>query len=116
MYKIYWDTYLLYVSSIIKNKNNVYYMKNKSTGEVFSCFLWTGPNCVFDDNRLISNETIIFGPTTNPLFLSPGEFLNKYEFTRVGRNGIIDIPMDSVQYKNMMNAKKLLENAAKLSA
>lgn len=116
MERIFWDTYLLYASDIIKNRDNVYYMKNKATGEVLSCFLWTGPSCIFGSKPLVSNETIVYEPTTDPIFLTPQEFLSKYEFTRQGRNGLIDISLDSVQYRNMLNAKELIERAAKISA
>ena len=116
MERIFWDTYLLYANDIIKNLDNVYYMKDKVTGNVLSCFLWTGPSCIFGSKPLVKNETVVFGPTADPYFLTPQEFVSKYEFTRVGRNGLIDIPLDSVQYKNMLNAKEMTERAAKISA
>lgn len=115
MERVFWDTYLLYAGNIIKNHDNVYYMKNKATGKVSSCFLWTGPSFIFGNKPLVSNETIVYGPIVDPFILTPQKFLSKYEFTRVGCNGMIDISLGSAQYKNMLNAKELIEKAAKIS-
>lgn len=110
--RIYFDTFFLYASAILKNIDNILYMKNKATKQVVSCYLWTGPSCIFCNNTLIKNESIVYGIANDPKSVSAKDFVKGYEFTTTCFNRPA-ITVDSVQYKNMLKAKELIEVAAK---
>ena len=110
--RIYFDTFFLYAFNILKDSDNILYMRNKVTGHVESCYLWTGPSCRFCNNSLIKNESVVYGISNDPQSISAKEFVRGYEFTTMCFNRPA-ITKDSKQYKNMLKAKELLEAAAK---
>ncbi len=110
--RIYFDTFFIYASAILKDVDNVLYMKNKVTGHVESCYLWIGPSCRFCNNSLIKNESVVYGIANDPQAISAKEFILGYEFTTTCPNRP-KIELGSRQHKNMLKAKELLEAAAK---
>ncbi len=110
--RIYFDTFFLYAFNILKDYDNILYMKNKVTGHVESCYLWTGPSCILGNTQLIKNESIVYGIANDPQSISAKDFVEGYEFTTM----CFDRPAiahGSRQYKNMLKAQELVEAAAK---
>lgn len=110
--RIYFDTFFLYASDILKDIDNILYMKNKVTKNVVSCYLWTGPSCILGNTPLIKNESIVYGIANDPQSISAEDFVKQYEFTTMCFNRPA-IAHGSRQYKNMLKAQELVEAAAK---
>ena len=68
--RIYFDTFFLYASAILKDIDNILYMKNKVTEHVESCYLWTGPSCILCNTPLIKNESVVYGIANDPQSIS----------------------------------------------
>ena len=110
--RIYFDTFFLYAFDILKDYDNILYMKNKVTEHVESCYLWTGPSCILCNTPLIQNESVVYGIANDPQSISAKDFVEGYEFTTMCFNRPA-ITKGSKQYKNMLKAKELVEAAAK---
>ena len=109
--RVYFEKFFEYADPIVRDIDNVFYMKNKSTGEVEACYLWIGPSCIYGETPLIHNESIVYGVTNAPYALCPKEFVENYEFCTYGNHGL-DIDYGSLRHKNMLKAKELVEAAA----
>ena len=47
----------------------------------FWCHIWNGPHCVYGRNELIPGVTIVTHTNTSPMFFSPKEIMEKFEFS-----------------------------------
>lgn len=48
----------------------------------FWCHVWNGPHCIYGRNELIPGVTIVTHTNSNPMFFSPKEVLEKFDFTQ----------------------------------
>jgi len=48
----------------------------------FWCHIWNGPHCVYDSKELIPGVTIVSGTNSSPVFFTPKEVIEKFEFSR----------------------------------
>lgn len=51
--------------------------------ENFWFFIWNGPTCLFGKQELISGVTLVTGTKTSPMFFSPTEFKQMFDFTNL---------------------------------
>ena len=49
--------------------------------EVFWFHVWNGPHCVFGAKELIPNVTLVTGCKCEPMFYTPQEFVEIFEFS-----------------------------------
>ena len=47
----------------------------------FWCHIWNGPHCIYGRNELIPGVTIFTHTNSDPLFFSPKEVMEKFEFS-----------------------------------
>lgn len=47
----------------------------------FWCHIWKGPHCIYGRKELIPGVTIVTNTNSNPIFLSPKEVMDKFEFS-----------------------------------
>lgn len=47
----------------------------------FWCHIWQGPHCVFGRTELIPNVTIVTGANCSPMFFTPKEIVEKFDFS-----------------------------------
>ncbi len=47
----------------------------------FWCHIWNGPHCIYGRKELIPGVTIVTNTNSSPMFLSPKEVVEKFEFT-----------------------------------
>lgn len=47
----------------------------------FWCHIWNGPHCIYGRKELIPGVTIVTNTQASPMFLSPKEVIEKFEFT-----------------------------------
>ena len=47
----------------------------------FWCHIWNGPHCIYGRKELIPGVTIVTNTNSSPMFLSPKEVVEKFEFS-----------------------------------
>lgn len=47
----------------------------------FWCHIWHGPHCIYGRKELIPGVTIVTNTNSSPMFLSPKEVIEKFEFS-----------------------------------
>ena len=47
----------------------------------FWCHIWNGPHCIYGRNELIPGVTIVTHTNSEPMFFSPKEVMEKFDFS-----------------------------------
>ena len=82
----------------------------------FWCHIWNGPHCVYGQNELIPGVTIVTHTNSSPMFFSPKEVMEKFDFSHCNPFTGRREPDDTTYGKRLETIKAMIKLKAETAA